>query len=433
MKKKINTLLLVLIILIFTTIIVKFIFHFSWNATILFNVLLLVALSLTQLKNKLSYFLIVIIASINFLMIVFALIPENKQNIDLKSFYKNQKNYIQILKGDDDEVLKQNKAMIIINPWTKVIKLWEIEHKAKFEIRENDIITYYSKNKNLRTIVNLILWDWTIIQLQPQTKIKMEKIFKNLQNLALSETKVKVEKWWAWIRIIKTILTDKGFNVNTDDWTLVIRWTSTFIYKTEQKSIAYSYDHIVEVKNKEWKTKILKPGQAVQFTKDKIENIDLTYIKQLVPYFEYQLQNFIQNSEKLIQSYKNQLINFINNQVSSFNKTNLLQKIANLKTKIISENNDIKQIIIWKKEILISTDNLKDIIFIPLNQDLQKEKLDYIYQISKDNLDYAKSYIIQKINQALDSWKNINFDNILELLKIENIQNLDKILKLLDF
>jgi hypothetical protein len=47
-------------------------------------------------------------------LIVFALIPTENQNIDIKNFYKNKKNYIKILIKDSKEKLKEENAILFI-------------------------------------------------------------------------------------------------------------------------------------------------------------------------------------------------------------------------------------------------------------------------------------------------------------------------------
>jgi hypothetical protein len=55
------------------------------------------------------------------------------------------------------------------------------------------------------------------------------------------------------------------------------------------------------------------------------------------------------------------------------------------------------------KESKISDINkLKNIIFVPLNETIYKEKLDYIKKIASHNTEALKTFIIQKYNELID-------------------------------
>jgi len=59
------------------------------------------------------------------------------------------------------------------------------------------------------------LWDGTILRITPGTKLKLEKVTKNLENLTDSETKVKLENGNIWFHVIKLIKNSSNMQIET--------------------------------------------------------------------------------------------------------------------------------------------------------------------------------------------------------------------------
>jgi len=236
-----------------------------------------------------------------------------------------------------------------------------------------------------------------------------------------SENEILLDQWTIWLRVIKTIITDKWFNVKTQDWTLVIRWTAALVHKNKKESIVYSDDHIIEVINKK-ENKLVPPKHAVKYTENKIEELSLSQIKIYLNDIFSQLEK-IKNYDIIdIKNYKQNLIEFINKTNNQLNNTLIISKLIELKSSILKNNlNNFKKLNINWQTIYIQKENLKDLIFIPFSENLIEEKLNYI----KNSINDSKIYIINKINYLIDK-NNLNFDRLKDLTKIKNISNLEK-------
>lgn len=397
-----------------------------WNKITIFFLISISIVFILKYKfskfKTLTTFVIILIWLINFVLIVFALIPTENQNIDIKNFYKNKKNYIKILIKDSKEKLKEENAILFI-PRLWIKKLRNLSNNKKIEVFPKDKIIYTSKSKNLKTIINLYLWDWTIIRIFPQTSIDLKKIYKNLNNLPKSETKIKVEWWNIRFRVIKTIVDDKWFNIETNDWTLIIRWTAWFVRKSPTSTLAYSDDHIIEWENKNWLKFLISKKQWVIIKKDKIKKLNYNQIINILWERLYKtLIKIKQIDQKDINKYKQEFVEYLKQNFKyNFEKINKLSyykiwllSLFSEKYKKLLENYNIFQILVeWKKSELLNTQKLKDIIFIPINKTINQEKLEYLKKMATTNTEYLKTLIIQKTNDLLDKGKNIDLNELI--------------------
>jgi hypothetical protein len=172
---------------------------------------------------------VLLIGIINFFLFVYALIPQPEVNVDIKKFFAEQDNCVKIFKNDPDEVLRKQMASVYIIGKNKKIKfkLWEVENYKKIcGLTSQDTIIYTARSKNLKTFLTLYLWDGTIIRIFPKTKLVLDKVIKNLDDLPSSQTKISVNEGSIRFRVIKLITSDEGFNVKTPDGILIIRGTA---------------------------------------------------------------------------------------------------------------------------------------------------------------------------------------------------------------
>ena len=141
----------------------------------------------------------IIVITINIGLLVFAQIPIYSQKIDLKPFFQQQKNYLTFSIHDPRDTLRKQKATLIIKhtnpPTTITIPLRdESLTSQKYEIFSKDKILFVSKSKNIKSWVNIYLWDGTIIRVLPQTSLYLSEIFKNLDNPLLSKTHLQLQR-----------------------------------------------------------------------------------------------------------------------------------------------------------------------------------------------------------------------------------------------
>ena len=405
----------------------------SLNFIIFFIISTFIWLYLSRYNSKFVKFIVIFIWIINFFLFVYALIPQPQQDIDIKKFFLNQQNCLKIFKNDSDEVLRKQLASVYIL-WDKKkvrYRLWEVKNYTKFcWLGTGDTIIFTSRTKNLKTYLTLYLWDWSIIRIFPKTKLTLDKVLKNLNDLPNSKTKISITEGNIRFRVIKLITNDEWFNVKTPDGILIIRGTAWFVSR-DDKTLVYSDDHLIEGKNLAGDKFFIKWKEAVIFTKDKVlKKLDFNQFLNYVGENIYKIiKSFKIEDIREINLYKQKFSDYIKSQLSAWQQSNIIAKISFRKVKlnnIIFKNNDIItiekiKILLWdfnKDELSdIDLSRFKNYIFIPVNEKYQEVKMKFFEQMSKLNDYWKKNYLIQKINNMLDEKKeevNVYLEKILQ-------------------
>ncbi len=405
----------------------------SLNFIIFFIISTFIWLYLSRYNSKFVKFIVIFIWIINFFLFVYALIPQPQQDIDIKKFFLNQQNCLKIFKNDSDEVLRKQLASVYIL-WDKKkvrYRLWEVKNYTKFcWLGTGDTIIFTSRTKNLKTYLTLYLWDWSIIRIFPKTKLTLDKVLKNLNDLPNSKTKISITEGNIRFRVIKLITNDEWFNVKTPDGILIIRGTAWFVSR-DDKTLVYSDDHLIEGKNLAGDKFFIKWKEAVIFTKDKVlKKLDFNQFLNYVGENIYKIiKSFKIEDIREINLYKQKFSDYIKSQLSAWQQSNIIAKISFRKVKlnnIILKNNDIitiekVKLLLWdfnKDELSdIDLSKFKNYIFIPVNEKYQEVKMKFFEQMSKLNDYWKKNYLIQKINNMLDEKKeevNVYLEKILQ-------------------
>ncbi len=377
-----------------------------------------------------------IVITVNLGLLVFAQIPIYSKKIDLKSFFQQQKNYLTFSINDPLEVLKKQKATLIIKhtdpPTTITIPLRDEKLTSqKYEIFSQDRILFVSKSKNLKSWANIYLWDGTIIRVLPQTSLYLSEIFKNLDNPLLSKTHLQLQRGNIWFSSVRTILKDDSFNINTPDGTIIIRGTAGLISKITSGTIVYPHDHFLEIKTEKFK-KIIAPKQIVEFTQSALNQLNFDQLKELLGQQIVELVKIMPQLDKqFIQDYYQSLQDFIKrNFETAWAQTQQLKNLSIWKMKIMALiNPQYQQNLTQFKtyQLLTQKDgdtklDLKQInaylLALPLNQSLENLKLQYLKTQAQKNMEYFKTYLINQANKlaaqgqiekALEVLKKINF------------------------
>lgn len=366
------------------------------------------------------------------MLLIFSLLPVYNKEVNISWFYKQKQNILDIELKDSQEFVQENLAKIVIkNPLyaTKEINLYD--NNPNIVINSWDTIIYISKTKNLETIVNLHLWDWSIIRILPQSIVRINKLLKDNEDLMLSKTEIEVQKWNIWFRVIRTIFDKDWFNVKTDNWTIVIRWTAWIIWERNWESFVYSYDHIIELVSEKWSLLIWKWESAKLWTNalSKINTDEL--FKNIWESIFSKVEIFENMDMNDIQSYKNEILWYVKNNFSrTLDKSNFLKEFSESKIallnwldpttyKSINDNYQKYKYLMWEDKINYSDSN-KDLVLTPSSDsewyiDL---KLQYLKNIWSQNTEAMQSYIINSYNKILDQWKALDIDNISN--KLEN-------------
>jgi len=352
----------------------------------------------------------------NLVLFLFLQIPTYSRQIDLSDFFQNQQNYLTISINDDIKTLKQQGATIIIRHWdsqTITIPLRDEQLASKkYTILSQDKISFVAKSKNLKSWANIYLWDGTIIRVLPKTTITLAEIFKNLKNPLLSKNHITLQEGNIWFASIKTIVKDDAFNIKTNDGTIIIRGTAGLVAKTLSGTIVYPHDHYVEVKNQAGK-KLVAPWEIIEFGKDFFKKIDIQQLKALVWEQIEQLIKLLPSLDKQdIQQYKQSLQSFVQQYFGTeWEQTKQLKTLAKLKMKLLAWINPEKYQQTLKNYyqyqlITNSIDNLDtkqininaNLLLIPINDALQKLKLDYLQQQAQKSKEVLQTYIINQAN-----------------------------------
>lgn len=393
-----------------------------------------------------KWFISITLVFINLILFVFAIIPTYSADVDMDDFYKKRENYFTIDKVWDWESYKElkekNVKIIVVNDNKQrlFLNLSKPLPKSKYEVLEWDLLFFESKYKKLDIYLTIHFWDGTIVRVLPQTKISINKILVNIDELAKSETKIQVDDGNIWFNIIKTIINDKWFNVETKQGSLVIRWTSGLVSvnSKKDKTRAYSNDHIIQIQNSSWEKDIITNWEVVEFTPDSLKKLDF---KDFVDEFSldfFKLRDEINSMDDInIDQYKDEIAKYINENFSwNLENNKRILWLSEYKMKLINkvnQSNNLSQIENYARYKLLkywhtddyNIDNYSENdVFIPLNNGVDKMKLEIFKFFSTKNIEYMQSYIISLYNDLLDMWKNINIDELKHLLENANINNI---------
>lgn len=418
---------------IFFLLFLKF-FLWIWNIFLWFLwISWIIVYLLSHIKATYAFIMSVFIVIINFVALTFAIIPVYDEEVDVSSFYANQSNYINFNINDDLSILEKNNARIIIKSSWERIKTYNLfdENIWNIDIKEDYIITFASLTKDIESDVVINLRDGTIIRIFPQTTIKFQDLIKENKNLLNSKTSINIENWKIWFSLVRTILSDDWFNINTSNWTLVIRWTSWYVEHDLQSwtSTVFSFNHLIEFVNNEWEKFLINKKEWLQIIKNSIENIDINKFIEIKWQETYKkINRFFQKDSDIINNYKNKIINYVKNNYSwTLEMKWILASISSTKLflmKYFDEEyeNNYKNLqkynaIVWNSEIEWYMKYLDDAIIVPVNENFNKIKLNLLDLLSQDNMEIAKSYVINKYNKALDLGENINISDIEDFIK----------------
>jgi len=386
---------------------------------------------LGQSKNSILYNLVWWgILFIDAILLILLIVPTKAYDVNPKTFYAQKENYMKIYVKDPPEKAKYMQIIIWRSmPQKKIIiKLSNYEKWKKIILHEKDKI-YFVWRKENKSYAAIYLWDGTILRITPWTKLRLEKVTKNLKNLTDSETKIKLKNWNVWFHVIKLIKDSSNMQIETSTWQmLIIRWTAWLVSRDIKNTYAVDYSHFIEVKNKD-KSAILKQWQWAIITEDKIHIVDnFKKVLEKIWLNENVLKTFEKLDKKHFQEYQKQLIEFIKKQLGN----DFILKVQAVKLKLFSiwdetykkylNNLETYQYLVGNTnkitERLLNDPNLA---FIAWNLQKQNAKVEYLYNTLKENMnvDVYKTYII----------------NLWIQWKIKEISNevIEKIIKSKDF
>lgn len=426
MKFKFNENLYTYIIFIFLFMFFIYIFNFLWIFLISLWFSWIIIYYLWKNKSNLTSLILVFIVILNIWVLIFSIIPTYNINVDSELFYIQQKNYLYIEKFDTDEILKENRAKLVIrNKFSKDMKQFNIEqlkNKDNFDLTEWDIITYSSKSKSLKTYVNLILWDWTIIRIFPQTTLNIDRLLVDKSDLIKSKTQVNVIDWTIWFNLIRTVFDENWFNISTKNSNIVIRWTSWIVnYKDNlDETNVYSNSHVIEIQNKNWESTYIANWQSLSIFSWQFFDLNIDDMFSKLWTWNTFIEKLNELDLKDVSNYKNRFDEFIDNNFSwDFDWMDYLSKISEIKMKWMSifskkDNNNLEnyqkyRLLKWEQVEISQEQDLKDIIIVPLNKYTSKIKLDYLKNLWEFDKNALKTYLINSYNYLIDSWKNIDF------------------------
>lgn len=378
----------------------------------------------------------------NIILLIFTLVPDYSKEIDTKWFYQQQNSYIKIFIQDNDDILKENKAWVrILNENSSIRKyypLYDTDTKdLKIYIWSWDLILFESKTNQLNSFINVYLWDWSIIRVLPTSNIKITQLLKDADNPLQSKTSIQINKWSIWFDVIKTIIDKDSFNLETQYWTVVIRWTSWFIKQSDEDTLIYSNDHIIQAINLSWENTLIANQEVLQMSAYNVKKLDLWIFIQDV------WENLYKNMKKIselddkqwIQSYQNQLHDYIvENFGSSLLQSQQLTKLMEIKFFIYSlfdkkyskyKDNYYEYKLLTTQNVdknLLNkyNDNIDEIIFIPINSNLENLKFKFLEQKSIFDKEFIETFVINIYNKVLDWWKQINLDEVLNAMQSNN-------------
>lgn len=458
MKKIINLILenniQTIITIIFWMVFLKYVLKFPTFYIFFLMISIIVMYFLSKWKSKILWIVTFFIILINIITLIFVLVPTYEHEIEIESFYKNQQNNLTINIKDSKNELLENNANIIItssnNPNTprQSIQLWLYNEIWKsIELFEWDKISFNSKSNKLKSTVNVNLRDWTTFRVLPQSIIKLDKVTLNANNIIDSKTKVSIDKWTAWFNIIKTIASEDTFNIWTSNWVLVIRWTSWLIsYNNENKNTTiYSNNHIIEIINNKWLSEFVSKWEIFKFNNIWITQTTLQEFRSKFINTDIfkDIQEFKLLDNEDINKYRNEFNVFIEKNFKwKYNDYKYIKEISEIKMMLLSkipfdsktnkkyiqqiENYEIYKAFMWdniKPEYIKS--NIEKLIITPFNSSLKKLKIEYI---KSNEIKSIKHKLISVYNTALDSWKNLNIDEMKDWIKkSQEVSNLNQI------
>lgn len=420
-------------------------------------------LSKIKMPNYIFGWISIFITILNLFFVILSLIPTYSNKVDTTWFYEEQKNYVKVEILDSEEELSKNNAKLWIKNDNKTDlkrerNLTDPSLKDKeIEVFSGDSIYYISKTKNLNTMINLYLWDGSIIRILPMTTINIDQIIKDTKDLVSSKTSIKLEKWWIWFKVIKTIKWDDSFNIKTNEWTIVIRWTAWLSYFDIQNSetTVYSNDHIIELKTIWWESKYINKNQTAKLTKTSIENVNLSDFQKTIwenIYKKISSNEFLHLDENDVADYQDSLKNYIIEnfgwalygkwnfeylwelklrifsqidkeywgKLDNFKKFKLMTSDDNYltdETLTDKEKSKISETKLNAIKELLKTDNIKDAIFTPINEETQTLKFKYLENMAFNWFDDIKTFIITAFNKMIDNWMEIPEDKIMQSLE----------------
>lgn len=368
---------------------------------------------------------------IDFFLLIIIIVPTWSYSISWKEYYKEKENYMKIFFKDSPEQVNNISILLKKNDKRNKLDIKKYEWK-KIKLRQDNKISFTWK-KTHKSYIVVYLWDGSILRLTPWTKISLEKITKNMENMSENQTKIKLEQWSIWFRAIRMIKDSKDMNIETWNWqTIIIRWTAWLVSKEKEKIYTIWYSHFIEVKNKN-KSEIIKEWEWVMMNKDWIiKIINIEQILDKIWITKEIIENFKILDKKYLEKIKEKIINNLKEQVWSIKSNKILDILKWIKLKIYSiwnekykkhsNNFQAYQYLIWKTDKLtrkiIENENL---VFIAWNLQMQKAKTAYLYNELKKNikdLDLYKTYII---NLWIE-WKINNVNNYIK----ENINKYKK-------
>lgn len=363
---------------------------------------------------------------IDFFLLLLLIIPTNSYNIQVKEYYKNKDNYIKVFIKDNKEKLTWMAIKINnkINPLTKY-KKWE-----KIKVKENDTIYFIWRKKN-KSYAVIYLWDDSIIRLTPWTKINLNKITKNLNDMTANQTHITLEQWSIWFHIIKMVKDSSNMKIaNPTGQELIIRWTAWIVSFNNSKTKVIWYSHFIEVKSKQ-DSKIIGKWEWAIIENNKIKvTHKIQDILNSIWIDNNLIKDFKKADKKYIEQVQKQMISYIKEQIGILKWVNIYNKLKEIKIKVFSigdqkykkyaDNLIDYKYLIWKSnkftKNLAQNDNL---VFLASELNKQKVKTAFLYNKLKNNIknsDIYKTYIV-------NLWIEWKISNISKLLK-ENAQDI---------
>lgn len=461
MKKILSNLWLLILVVILIFIFFVKILWLPLIFLITLSVSVFIVLLLSKSKNPITLWITAFLIVWNILLLIFFMIPTYSWNVNLNGFYEKQKNYIKISIEDETNVLKENNVSIyVLNRWKPesrplIHNLYDPRKDTlEIEIYPWDTISFRSKTKLINSVVNLYIWDGTIIRLFPQTTLSLNKLLKDQENITNSQTELNVEQWNIWFNVIKTIVNGEWFKIKTWNWTLVIRgtswlvWYNTNDWETSSNTVVYSNDHLMELEHNNWQTYLISKWDQVQFNNENFININYEKFQRILwENVSQKIKQLPSIDEQDILEYKTNLkTHIIKNFWWNLEGKKYLESLWQYKLyfmSIVDKKYDTNLENYWKYKLLLweqnkFTDKVKDytqdMIFTPTNEQINKIKLKYIESKSFIDDQYFKSYIINSVNKILDAGKQIDIPKMQEYLPyIEKYKNVlkDYIWKLL--
>lgn len=370
---------------------------------------------------------------IDFFLMILLIVPTNSYDIQTINYYKQKGNYMRIYIKDNKEKLRW-MAIMIKKKDKKRTKLLLTDYKIweKIKVKQYDKI-YFVWRKQDKSYAVIYLWDDSIIRLTPWTKLTLDNITKNLNDMTNSQTHITLEQWSIWFHIIKMVKNSGNMQIET--WKLqelIIRWTAWIVSLNNNKTEVVWYDHFIEAKN--WnKSKIIGVWEWAIITKNQI---DITHnIKNILKSIwinNSTINEFKTADSKYIHNMQKELLEYIKNQVWNIKWFDFYNTLKERKVKIFSIWNEkykqyLKNLInynylIWKWKNFTSTlTKNNNLVFIASELNKQKVKTAFLYDQLKNNIrnsDYYKTYIINlwiewkinNINKALQENKQTMID-----------------------